>query len=198
MTADNASSILAAFRDLELKQPPSSDVSTENVPEEMDSVLENDPTSGPSNPSLDHDDELLDVGYDPAEIVQDFVTNDQIDEAIDTVITDWLKCDHTNVRKTRNSCLAHLLQLGINDALKYPQIAAFIKKVNTIVKWFHKSNKFHTELKELSGLGLIKPCDTRWNSLYHCLKRFSREVSIKEGTGNLKVTLTITTDFLTF
>lgn len=134
------------------------------------------------------EEELLDVGNeDPLEVAREFVSNDQIDQAIQTVIAEWLQNDHSGVRKTRNSCLAHLLQLAIKDALNEPRVAALVKKVNALVKWFHKSNKFYTELRKLTGLGLIKPCDTRWNSFYHCLKRLLRDVSVKQSENQVKI-----------
>jgi len=88
----------------------------------------------------------------------------------------------------RNSCLAHLLQLAIKDALKQSFVADMAKKVNHIITWFHKSNIHYTKLKLLTKIGLKKPCETRWNSFYHCLSRLCEEVleaaNENEGENN--------------
>jgi len=73
----------------------------------------------------------------------------------------------------RNPCLAHLLQLAIKDAIRESEpVTDLIKRANSIVNFFTKSNHYYTKLKEINGnMSLIKPCTTRWNSQFHCLKR---------------------------
>ncbi|XP_035713793.1 uncharacterized protein LOC118438118 [Folsomia candida] len=82
----------------------------------------------------------------------------------------------------RNSCLAHLLQLAIRDAISENDfVVSLIKDVNGIVRFFHKSTHYYSKLKKINGdLSLIKPCTTRWNSQYHCLKRICTHGKNKE------------------
>lgn len=83
----------------------------------------------------------------------------------------------------RNPCLAHLLQLGINDAMKEcHDLLKIVKKIGEIVNFFHKSNKYYTQLKHITnGQGLLKPVCTRWNSLYYCLERIFKENDLMVG-----------------
>lgn len=73
----------------------------------------------------------------------------------------------------RNGCNSHLLKCAIKDALQsVPGLSKITKKVNDIVNFFHRSNFWYAKLRErTNGLGILTPCTTRWNSLYHCLKR---------------------------
>lgn len=81
----------------------------------------------------------------------------------------------------RNPCLAHLLQLAVKDALR--PMRKLLERVNEVVNFFTRSNHYYDLLREKTGgIGLLKPCPTRWNSLYACLKRIfteqRKEVSI--------------------
>ena len=91
----------------------------------------------------------------------------QLEEAMKD-IEDW-----TDFPLKRNACLPHLLQLAIKDAINSScKVASVIKHVNDIVSFFSKSHKSYNILrKKISGLSLVKPCTTRWNSVYHSLKR---------------------------
>lgn len=133
------------------------------------------------------DDTLLDVGNEQEVVESSFINDEEINNAIDAVIKQWClpNFDGTTIR--RNSCLAHLLQLGIRDALRNTFGAGIISKVNTIITWFHKSNKQYMELRRQSKLGLLKPCETRWNSTYYCLKRICTDIISEESTEGLKV-----------
>lgn len=81
-----------------------------------------------------------------------------------------------------NGCLAHLLQLAVKDGIKTsPFVVQIIKKVNDIVKFLQKSTKLYSELrKKTNGLGLVKPCATRWTSTFQCLRRISSDDSYKD------------------
>lgn len=74
----------------------------------------------------------------------------------------------------RNGCL---LQLAIKDAFSECEFASqLLRKVNQVVNYFHRSNFWYTRLRETVGdLSLLKPCTTRWNSQFHCLKRIFGE-----------------------
>lgn len=186
VTADNASAILLAFKDTSYEPPPS--ISSEPTTGLGNGTGRIYSTKGPTTDTEAVDlefDELPDI--DDGTIEHDLVTDDDINKAIDTVILEWTSI--TDNRRSRNSCLAHLLQLGIKDALAQTEIAAIIKKVNAIVTWFHKSNKYYTALRDLTGLALVKPCDTRWNSSYHCMKRLTREIITKDENTYSEVRL---------
>lgn len=95
-------------------------------------------------------------------------------------ITDTLAAAMTDAdvrRIPRYSCLAHLLQLAVKDAINASTLVVDIMETTSkIVAFFHKSNHYYSQLKALSGqLGLLKPCVTRWNSTYYCLERVARE-----------------------
>jgi len=79
----------------------------------------------------------------------------------------------------RNSCLAHLMQLAIKDAIRSSELVKGVTaKLSSIVSYFNNSPKRHTELMNLTGgLKLIKPCATRWNSLHNSMHRVMRVVS---------------------
>jgi len=85
--------------------------------------------------------------------------------------------EYHNKTFKRIGCLAHLIQLAIKDALWEKGIVKnTVKKIGDIVKYFHKSDKWYMNLrKRIGGLSLVKPCATRWNSLYHSLKRIIGE-----------------------
>lgn len=190
VTADNASAILLAFKDTSYEPPPS--ISSEPTTGLGNGTGRIYTTTGPTT-SFTTDTEAVDLEFDELPDIDDgtieheLVTDDDINKAIDTVILEWTSI--TDNRRSRNSCLAHLLQLGIKDALAQTEIAAIIKKVNAIVTWFHKSNKHYTALRELTGLALVKPCDTRWNSSYHCMKRLTREIITKDEKTDSEVRL---------
>ncbi len=188
VTADNASAILLAFKETSYQSPPPiSSVATSGLESGTDRGHD-DPLPASSFATDNEDlDELPDI--DNATIEHELVTDEEINSAIDNVISEWSTLKTTEERRSRNSCLAHLLQLAIKDALNQEEVASIIKKVNAIITWFHKSNKYYTALRELSGLALVKPCETRWNSTYHCLKRLTREIIIKGKEDESEVRL---------
>lgn len=203
MTADNASAILCAFRDT-FKPTTENGFDKESLPVNED---ENTMTANSANltssiinlesqiNTLDDSDEtLLDVGNELDDLEYRFVNDVDINNAIDAVIAQWSlpSSDGTSIR--RNSCLAHLLQLGIRDALKNKFVTNIIGKVNTIVTWFHKSNKQYMALRERTKLGLLKPCETRWNSTYYCLKRMCADITKVEENGESQVIRSISHD----
>jgi len=79
----------------------------------------------------------------------------------------------------QNSCLAHLLQLAIKDAIKAsPIVRDVTTRINTIVSYFNKSPSRCSQLTELTdGLKLIKPIAIRWNSLHNALHRLMRVIN---------------------
>lgn len=87
----------------------------------------------------------------------------------------------------RNSCLAHLLQLAVKDALSSSEyVTKMVDRTNSVVTFFHRSSHYNAKLlEETGGLGLVKPCVTRWNSQYHCMKRMlvAKEGRVSYTTG---------------
>lgn len=113
-------------------------------------------------------DEDLSQIYEELEDIQDFVSQKEDPRGVEEDILQGVE-----MTPTRNSCLAHLLQLGVKDAIAGSvYVTNMIKKVNDIVTFFHRSSYFNGKLRKENGdLALVKPCVTRWNSQYHCLKR---------------------------
>lgn len=77
----------------------------------------------------------------------------------------------------RNGCLAHLLQLGIRDAMNATkQVAALKKKVTDIVSFFNRRPHYKHLLKQKTGgLVLIPAVCTRWDATYYCFNRILDE-----------------------
>ena len=85
---------------------------------------------------------------------------------------------------SRNGCKAHLLQLGINDALKV--VSETVQIVNKIIAFFGRSSKHTADLKQRTGgICLVKPNVTRWNSTFYSLERFLCPISAKENVTSL-------------
>lgn len=193
VTADNASAILLAFKDNlcvpNLNKPALDESNSPGFMLEPSSGGGGSVTQSTHKESDESDDDIINL--EDSLVEQDLITDEDIEDAMDAVIAEWSLVSATakNQCCRRNSCLAHLLQLAIKDAMSHKEDSAFVKKVNSIVTWFHKTNKYYTSLREASGLALVKPCDTRWNSTYHCLKRLSREILVKESESGEKVNL---------
>lgn len=153
VTADNASAILLAFKETSFVSTQPNSVINETNIGGISTTTGNIIVTTPPIVNAVENEELLDIDelpdIDDAAVEQDLVTNDEINLAIDNVILDWSALSTTDERRSRNSCLAHLLQLAIKDSLAQKEITTIIKKVNAIVTWFHKSNKYYTALREL-------------------------------------------------
>ena len=79
----------------------------------------------------------------------------------------------------RIPCSAHLMQLAVKDSLKKNVWAKKIEQiVRKLTSFFNKSTSHTNKLKKLAGVKLVKIGETRWNSLYHAIKRICRPVSI--------------------
>lgn len=87
---------------------------------------------------------------------------------------------------TSLGCVAHTLQLVINDSIfKDEEITILIKKCRKIVGHFKKSkqaNQYLNQFQEMCGLpkhALIQDIETRWNSTYLMMARlFEQKVAI--------------------
>jgi type IV secretory pathway VirB3-like protein len=75
----------------------------------------------------------------------------------------------------KNPCLAHLLQLAIQNALRDSRFfSTLLNKVKNIINFFSKSPKFTEMLRvRTNGMSLLKIGITRWNSTYDALNRIS-------------------------
>lgn len=85
--------------------------------------------------------------------------------------------DTTGARMCGNSCLAHLLQLAIKDALKIDVYTSnLMKRINEIVTFITKRHKFYEALKKLNNnRALMLPNVTRWNSQFFSANRIFGE-----------------------
>ncbi|ODM90229.1 Zinc finger BED domain-containing protein 4 [Orchesella cincta] len=187
VTADNASAILAAFRQPEnqvFQTGTSCLAQSTSVLSRTEAESSEDETTEPDEMLIESMAKFTNL-VSTAEVVEDVVATKRLRSQMEKVIMDWSICETTGL--TRNSCLAHLLQLGINDGLKNKLVSDFMKRINGIVTWFHKSPKQYTKLKSQTTIGLVRPCETRWNSFYHCLKRFSREVEKDDRKDSMVV-----------
>lgn len=101
---------------------------------------------------------------------------------------------------THTFCMAHTLQLGINDAVAEAQMGSLLKKCRSIVGHYKSSTKSRERLESLQlrlGLpqhSLCQMVETRWNSTYMMLDRLleqreavSADIA-KSGKDNLTAT----------
>lgn len=167
MTADNASSILSAFKN-------------ERTTDAAQLLTEEN-----GNETSDDDNFISDCAENQEAIASQIVSNDDMNSAFDAVIQQWSASYSLGaISMTRMSCLAHTLQLGIKDALSYSNdIVELIKKTNTIISWVHHSDQNVASLQSLSRLGLRKPNETRWNSTFLCLERLCTTSEPVDQTG---------------
>jgi hypothetical protein len=160
ITADNASNVFAAFYtkgESELSQTKSS------LAQEFDEETDDEDEDYASNEiylSESEDDQYMSD-----------TENEEYDEEVQNILEFMVLGGIT-----RNSCLAHLLQLAIRDALKANEtIEKLSKRISKIVNFFYKSPKWYGKFRILAGIGLVKPCATRWNALYDCFNRILNE-----------------------
>ncbi|XP_039605909.1 zinc finger BED domain-containing protein 4-like [Polypterus senegalus] len=80
-----------------------------------------------------------------------------------------------NLQWTHNPCLAHTINLIVQDALKV--VKQTVDKVKAIVEFFHESTIATEKLKSMQrqmGMPELRPkqeCATGWNSTFYTLKR---------------------------
>lgn len=79
-------------------------------------------------------------------------------------------------------CFAHTINLVVQDALKSTvDVAPIIAKVKSVVRFFHHSTSATAKLFEFQqqhnrkSMKLIQEVETRWNSTYYMLQRYSEE-----------------------
>jgi len=78
----------------------------------------------------------------------------------------------------RLGCIAHTLQLAINEALKLDATAKEVSQyLNGIMVFFHRHPQCMATLKDETGYGLPNISKTRWNSILRALERFITKVS---------------------
>lgn len=78
-------------------------------------------------------------------------------------------------------CLAHTLNLVVENSVNVPEIKLFLDKVRKIVTWFHQSGVGAEELRQAQTLQnvaegklkhLVGDVSTRWNSQLYMIQRF--------------------------
>nr|XP_023027829.1 zinc finger BED domain-containing protein 1-like [Leptinotarsa decemlineata] len=78
-------------------------------------------------------------------------------------------------------CLAHTLNLVVDNSVNVPEVKLFLDKVRKIVTWFHQSGVGAEELRQTQTLQnvaegklkhLIGDVSTRWNSQLFMIERF--------------------------
>ncbi|CAG9585895.1 unnamed protein product [Danaus chrysippus] len=77
-------------------------------------------------------------------------------------------------------CLAHTLNLVVDNSVNIPEIKIFLDKVRKIVAWFHQSGVGAEELRQLQTVQnvsegklkhLVGDVSTRWNSQLYMIER---------------------------
>jgi hypothetical protein len=75
------------------------------------------------------------------------------------------------------ACLAHTLQLVVNDAIKADKTSQDVSKyVDKLVEFFRRRGHWRTELKKLAKKELMKPIKTCWNSLLFAAERLAEVI----------------------
>jgi hypothetical protein len=70
------------------------------------------------------------------------------------------------------SCVAHTLQLVVNDGLKSDIAALEVSRyLDKLTAFFSRRTHWRAEFKKVAEKDLVKPVKTRWNSLFFGLKR---------------------------
>jgi hypothetical protein len=134
---------------------------------------ENNKTAAADESSTDEEEEQSKITNTDDQMWDDIDLSD--DEDMESDFLEGLKSWATTVLP-RRPCHSHLLQLGVNNALtKNVFVKTICSKLNNIVSYFRRSTHAYSQLRgKTGGLGLVRPCSTRWNSMYHTLKRVSR------------------------
>ena len=70
-------------------------------------------------------------------------------------------------------CFAHTINLVASNTLDFQDAQTVIIKIKNIVKFFKQSNLASDALRKVSVLKLIQSVETRWNSTYYMLERFT-------------------------
>lgn len=97
----------------------------------------------------------------------------------------------------RYGCVAHTLQLVVNDGLKHDKEAiAIVEYCNSIIQFFRKSNHYSTMLKKATGKILLTKCLTRWNSIFLALERLYEVRSFFAEPNVTKINQLLTLIFL--
>lgn len=143
-------------------------------------------------------------------------TSGNLAQAITTILNDWgiydkivtvvsdnganIKCAVNDYLKMyHNPCIAHTINLSVNDALKNPLLLELLKKCKSIVGYFKHSVQGSEKLKltqQQMGLPVLKvkqDVATRWNSCLHMLRRL---IEIKDALSVAMASLPKSPEFL--
>jgi hypothetical protein len=77
----------------------------------------------------------------------------------------------------RVPCAAHTIQLVVHQIMLIRRFERCITTVRSIIRRFEKNKADRLQLRQLQSVGgereytLVKPCDTRWNSMLYCCER---------------------------
>lgn len=153
--------MIAAFRTLETQEVINLDIDddTNNDEEELE-------------PEYENEIETLDLNSLMDQVIQNAVKNFEtgLNNLSDSEMPIFAN------QFFRNPCMAHLIQCSVRDSIRASELVTRISKhINGIVTMLNKSPRLTAEFRKHSGgLNLIKPCATRWNSLFYCLQRILR------------------------
>ena len=82
-------------------------------------------------------------------------------------------------------CAAHTVQLVVRNCLAEPQLAPIVEQLLSLIRFFNSKANRITLQQQQSGRGtkilaVLKPCDTRWNSLLIAAQRMQQmEIDVK-------------------
>lgn len=94
-------------------------------------------------------------------------------DPLDEESLDNFEEDDVPVRRPKHlSCVAHTLQLVVNDGIKCDNNALNVSRyLEKLTEFFNRRGHWRSELKKIADKDLVKPVKTRWNSLFFGLQR---------------------------
>ena len=171
--ADNASENVKAFNDLK----EFTDDLEETFDDEDWSDLEEEDGQQPEEEESSMDN-LEDILAPSEEATQCIVNGNDARDAVVAALNEWGAAQFT-----RLGCTAHGGQLELKSCVAKNSVGKKIQQyLNRVVTFFHKSPKWTERLERKTKLAILRPGDTRWNSIVFSLERLLQVFKIKQAS----------------